>query len=642
MAQAVGPAAQLVMEEWCHPTFCLHDRMVDATPQRVVNESQVVRFLQETELTSNGKRYEPLIQRMQERALDPGVTVNILEGQGEGGTIAAFDFDFMHSSNPGPEQSWINAWSSGNFPSKKRSTESHKRTTEGLFDKVQGNAGNTFHFRKRLDSATPWLVQAAADFDPPGLTDAAYKGLAGTCPHLFQMLFRIPSYNHFVRESLNVLLIDAIVTNHHISMPAGDDQEPPWEEVEVMARGVALAYEGPPGHPVDIGGDMNTWRLLGNLPTFGEVQAELPPLPLPAVCCAGLPWNLDPPSCVDYRPVSDPHIDSIFASDWITQTTRFDRNSLSLSAIRSKQKRNQDVEEEEGIDESPLVHLNDLFSRQEVPETNSSCCTATHFGNGLFVVHNESFHLFEEGGFPSCGLEAMATGGDVDRLAKEVARSPGVFSIQTWGGLFQPGNCALLSSCEELVSPAPDPDLRDCRRQLLDLPQQASTRFSRVSFVAHVGGTTDWFIGVDSVDLLDDQGQYKSEVMIPFDYETNLWQINFCRICGDGFLCNLDPPLADVDFECEPHTYNPLCFGQDVVCPGDCRSQCTGSMKRRTAEERHLDPEGCDDCRGCCRQIVKVSSHRTMAPPEMVSPHFEAGLLLRPTVETRFPVLLGQ
>jgi hypothetical protein len=121
-----------------------------------------------------------------------------------------------------------------------------------------------------------------------------------------------------------------------------------------------------------------------------------------------------------------------------------------------------------------------------------------HFSGLIGASHKPGYVLFAEGAKPSPGLEHLSETGKHDPLNDEIAAA-----IQSGQAL------AIVESTEPLKDHS--------KTETADVA--VDTEHSRVSFVAMIAPSPDWFAGVKDVDLMEN-GQWVAEKTIdvmPFD-----------------------------------------------------------------------------------------------------------------------------
>jgi hypothetical protein len=122
-----------------------------------------------------------------------------------------------------------------------------------------------------------------------------------------------------------------------------------------------------------------------------------------------------------------------------------------------------------------------------------------HWSGLVGGVHNDRVHFFREGETASEGIRMMAELGSQPRLLSEVAAAltNGTAHFQLSGGG---------------INPSPG------SRQLI-FPQPMRRDFSFVTLCSMVAPSPDWFVGVDSLNMIENGGWVSNKVVTLYAYD---------------------------------------------------------------------------------------------------------------------------
>ena len=144
-----------------------------------------------------------------------------------------------------------------------------------------------------------------------------------------------------------------------------------------------------------------------------------------------------------------------------------------------------------------------------------------HFSWLAGATHDDSFRFWSVGVPAGPGVTEMAETGRTEILVEEITDAEGVDQVLDWPYWFCP-DATTNTKCGELtVEFRVDPD------------------YPYVSLTAMIGPSPDWFVGVDSLPLLED-GQWRDTVPVvltPYDAGTRATNTSF-----DLFGPETDPP----------------------------------------------------------------------------------------------------
>lgn len=145
-----------------------------------------------------------------------------------------------------------------------------------------------------------------------------------------------------------------------------------------------------------------------------------------------------------------------------------------------------------------------------------------HFSWLAGATHDDSTSIWSVGELASPGVTEMAETGRTNILLEEIDGADGIDFPLSWQWWF----CAATTSA---VRTWPDsPDRRyNCGETVLEFDIDPAYPF--VTLASMIGPTPDWFIGVDSLALLED-GRWRDEVVVfltPYDGGTRTEQEQF-------------------------------------------------------------------------------------------------------------------
>lgn len=122
--------------------------------------------------------------------------------------------------------------------------------------------------------------------------------------------------------------------------------------------------------------------------------------------------------------------------------------------------------------------------------------TNAHFSPLIGAAHNMTATFWAEGELASAGMEQMAETGRVSLLREEFAAAgDAVYDVLNGAGIPSPGEITISAFRVDRNHP-------------------------RVTLVTMVAPSPDWFVGVSSLSLLDEQGEWRNEVTVtlyPYD-----------------------------------------------------------------------------------------------------------------------------
>lgn len=124
-----------------------------------------------------------------------------------------------------------------------------------------------------------------------------------------------------------------------------------------------------------------------------------------------------------------------------------------------------------------------------------------HFSWLAGATHDEDVAIWREGELSTPGFTEMAETGRTDILVEEIAATAGVDSLLSWTYWF----CA------------PGPTNNICGEPVVEFDINPESPY--VSLAAMIGPSSDWFVGVDGLSLVED-GRWIQEltlVLTPWD-----------------------------------------------------------------------------------------------------------------------------
>jgi len=167
-----------------------------------------------------------------------------------------------------------------------------------LLTQALGKIGfGPIRMRKDIDRFTPFFTQAVGDFKPHFLrcnAPGVYERFQNSCPHLFNIMVKIPISNNFPLQELVLIYGDAIFMEQKIEVPmndqssSGERTDKPYEDLWFVFRSVIMGLAE--------NGDLLPQSVTTNNWGF-PFDSAYPDAVLPGVlgitdqCCLSMPWS---------------------------------------------------------------------------------------------------------------------------------------------------------------------------------------------------------------------------------------------------------------------------------------------------------------------------------------------------------------
>lgn len=149
------------------------------------------------------------------------------------------------------------------------------------------------------------------------------------------------------------------------------------------------------------------------------------------------------------------------------------------------------------------VSFESTWSQATHPHSSGSLPATAHWSRLVGVTHNDNITFFELGGLATAGLEDVAEQGNNVQFFNEVA------SAISAGDANQQIEGPALATAAGTVS--------------IDLIETSSD-FPLLTLVSMIAPSPDWIVGINSVSLLDSEGNWIDEIVIdlyPYDAGTD-------------------------------------------------------------------------------------------------------------------------